>query len=191
MGPEVDMSGKLDTMMEVLPFNVKESGSTVKMPEDKLVVCASNCEDHGFVDAVAKTPEENHMMACTSRYQDNAFHMDVSAAGRDQVMPSNGINEDVEVDIVENVVSDEEMVAERESLDATENSSSFGCTDSGTGTAGASSDVEVESQVRDDNASLMEFDGFSDLFRNRYISYILAYMCVLILVEWKILRKRL
>uniref|UniRef100_A0A803LID7 Uncharacterized protein n=1 Tax=Chenopodium quinoa TaxID=63459 RepID=A0A803LID7_CHEQI len=132
MGPEVDMSGKFDTPMEVSPVSMKDN-STVKLSEEKLVVCTSNCEDHGFVDApVAKTPEENPITTCASSYEDSGFHMDVSGVDCDQ-----------------------------------ENSSSFGCTDSETGTAGASNDVEVESEVRNDNSSLMEFDGFNDLFKTR------------------------
>ncbi|XP_021755246.1 uncharacterized protein LOC110720514 [Chenopodium quinoa] len=168
MGPEVDMSGKLDTPMKVSPVSMKDN-STVKLSEENLVVCTSNCEDHGFADAdaVVKTPEENPVTTCASSYEDSGFHMDVSRADCDQGMAANGNDEDLEVDIVENVESDEEVVSERESLDATENSSSFGCTDSETGTAGALNDVEVESELRNDNSSLMEFDGFNDLFKTR------------------------
>lgn len=170
MGPEVDVSGKIDTKMEVSPGSIKEIGSTMKVCEENLVVCASNCEDHEFVDAVAKTPEENSMMPCANSFEDNVIHREDCTVECDQGVASNRRNEDVEVDIVEDGVPDEEMVAERESLDATENSSSFGCTDSETGIAGTSSDIEVESQMRDDNASLLEFDGLSGMFRTRYIS---------------------
>lgn len=170
MGPEVDMSGNFDSPMDVSPASMKENVSTVKVPEEKLVVCASKCEDHGFADADAdaKTPEETPMMMCASNYEDNAVHMEVPAVDCDQVMASKGYDEDVEVDIVGDVVS-EEKVAERESLDATESSSSFGHTDSEAGTAGPSDDVdvEVESQMRDNNASLMDFDGFNGFFRTR------------------------
>ncbi|KAL2892537.1 DNA mismatch repair protein MutS [Bienertia sinuspersici] len=166
MGPEVDMSGELGTKMEVSPVSTKGNGSTVKLPEENLVVCASNCEDHAFVDAVVKT-EENPVMACASSYEDNAFHMEASMVDCDKVMASKGNKEEVDVEIVEDVTPDEELVTDTESLDATENSSSFSCTDSETGTTGAFSDVEVESHLRQDDASLMEFDGISDLFRTR------------------------
>lgn len=161
MGPEIEMSAELKTIMDVSPGNIKENRNSIELSEEKLVVCSSNCEDHDFVYSAAKASDGNLMMTCTSSYEDNSFH------DCDQIMASKECNEDVVVDIVENVIPEEDIVAERESLDATENSSSFGCTDSGAGTAGASSDVEVESQMRDDNASLMDFDGFNDIFRTR------------------------
>lgn len=175
MGPEIEMSAELKTIMDVSPGNIKENRNSIELSEEKLVVCSSNCEDHDFVYSAAKASDGNLMMTCTSSYEDNSFH------DCDQIMASKECNEDVVVDIVENVIPEEDIVAERESLDATENSSSFGCTDSGAGTAGASSDVEVESQMRDDNASLMDFDGFNDIFRTRYVSFILA--CIFVLVE--------
>lgn len=179
MGPEVDMSGKLDNSMEVSPVSVKEIGNTMKECEENLVVCASNCEDHEFVDVVAKSPEENLVMPCPISSEDNASNREACAVDCDQGMTSNRRNEDVEVDIVEDGVPDEEMPAERESLDATENSSSFECTDSGSGVPGPSSDVEVESQMRDDNASLLGLDGLSGTFRSRYISIdVGVYVCV-------------
>lgn len=167
MGPEVDMSGKFDTKMEVSPGSVKEIGTTMKVCEENLIVCASNCEDHAFVDVIEKTPEENLLMPCANSSEDHVVHREDCTVECDQGMASKGCNEDVEVDVVEDGIPNEEMAAERESLDATENSSSFGCTDSGTGVAGASSDVEVESHMRDDNASLLEFDGLSGMFRTR------------------------
>ncbi|GMH17207.1 hypothetical protein Nepgr_019048 [Nepenthes gracilis] len=51
--------------------------------------------------------------------------------------------------------------------DATESSSSFGNTDSGIGNAAVSSDVEVESEWRDDGTSTLTFDGCGDLLQKR------------------------
>lgn len=153
---EVGMSQKLSNVMESSPVSIKENVSSVKLHEEKSDVCASKCEE--------KNSEENLMITCASNYEDNSFHMEVD---RDQDMTM-GPNEDVEVDVVGNGIVVEEMMADRESqsLDATENSSSFGCTDSGIGAAGVASDVEVESQLRDGDGSLKELDRL-DLFKTR------------------------
>ena len=151
---EVGMSQNLNNIMESSPVSIKENASSVKLHEEKSDVSASKCEE--------KNPKENLMITCASNYEDNSFHMEVDC---DQGMTM-GPNEDVDVDVVGNGVVVEEMMADRESLDATENSSSFGCTDSGIGTAGAASDVEVESRLRDGDGSLKELDRL-DLFKTR------------------------
>lgn len=94
--------------------------------------------------------------------------MEISPKGRDHVTPSEGNNEDEEVNILDDFNPVEERrEVERDLQDATESSSSFGCTDSETENAAMLGDEEVESQIREDNASLVGFDGSCGLFRMR------------------------
>ncbi|KAK9742754.1 hypothetical protein RND81_03G195300 [Saponaria officinalis] len=95
--------------------------------------------------------------------------MEVSLGAHDNNVGTRGNDKELVVDVVGNTVSDEgeERVVDRESQDATECSSSFGCTDSGSRNAEVSGDMEVESQLHDDSAMLTGLDGCSDLFRTR------------------------
>jgi len=165
--PIVDMSGKLETLVENPP-SIMENGNTVELPEERLMICSSNCEDNTFDDA-AIVPEEKKIITCANNSEDNTFQKEVSPSTHDHTMPSKDGNDDVEIDIVGEPKPDEERVLQRESQDVTESLSSFGSTDSGAANAAVSSDVEVESQPQDGHASLLKFDGFSDLFRTRYI----------------------
>ncbi|XP_074263150.1 uncharacterized protein LOC141585963 [Silene latifolia] len=142
MGSEIEISEKLEDVMEVSPSMVEDDKPCVS-PREELGNCESNRED-------------------------DVFYMEGVVGVHDHGVGNTGNGEDLEVDVVGNVVCDdgEERVAERESQDATECSSSFGCTDSESGTVEASGDMEVESAVRDDNVA-MGFDGCSDLFRTR------------------------
>lgn len=165
MVPIIGMSGKLETLAETPPA-IMENGNSVKSPEERMMICSSNCEDNTF-DEAATVAEEKRIMTCTNNSEDNTFHTEESLGSHYHTVPSKDTIDDVEVDIVGEPKPDEERMAERESQNVTESSSSFGSTDSGAGSAAGSSDVEVESQVQDDNASLLRFDGFSHLFGTR------------------------
>ncbi|GAB4861971.1 hypothetical protein Ancab_037225 [Ancistrocladus abbreviatus] len=137
MGPDLDLKGKEEVSVEISP--VKENGDTYKLKEEKMMTCASNCEDKTF-DMVALP---NELMRAT-----------------------NG-NEDVEINITDCTNFGQKVLYDSGYQDATESSSSFGDTDSGIGSGAASSDVEAESCFRDDNTSALGFDGLGDLFQMR------------------------
>lgn len=161
MVPTLEMSGKLETIVEISP-TVMENGKSVELPEEKMMICASNCEDNTFDDTAIVLPVEKQVMTCANNCEDTTLQMEASPDICNRIMPSKDCNEDVEVDIVEDTKPNEERVAEREfeNGDVTESSSSFGYTDSGIGSAAVSSDIEVESKPQDVHASLLRFDGF-------------------------------
>ncbi|GAB2270959.1 hypothetical protein Dimus_005817 [Dionaea muscipula] len=123
--------------MDVPP--VKEDGDTFKVPEEKLMTCASN-------------------------FEDNTFDM-----GRPSIKPkmAPSENKELEINIIDCSNSGEKEVVKREYQDATESSSSFGDTDSGIASSAALGDVEVESRCREEGTSMLSFDGLDDLFRIR------------------------
>ncbi|KAL9234352.1 hypothetical protein vseg_009232 [Gypsophila vaccaria] len=143
MGSEMDMSVKSKVVMEVCAVNSQ-------LPMEELGNCESNRED-------------------------DVFHMEVFQGGHDNTVAcggrvgTSGDGEEVEVDVVGNMSRDEgvERLGDRESQDATECSSSFGCTDSDGGDVEVSDDVEVESHVYDENAVLAGLDGCADVFGTR------------------------
>lgn len=166
MVSDLHMSGKLDTIMDISPTTM-ESDNSVKLPEEKMMICTNNCEDSAFVDDATEVPEEKLMMTCANNSEDHTFHTEVSPTGHDSIMANKRNDVDVEVNIIDNVDSDKERVVETGPQDMTESSSSFGCSeDSWNGSAAVSSDMEVESQIQDNNTSLLGFDG-CDLFRTR------------------------
>ncbi|KAH9627470.1 hypothetical protein KSS87_006161 [Heliosperma pusillum] len=143
MGSEIEISEKMEDLVEVSPSMV-EDGKPCVSPREELGNCASNRED-------------------------DVFCMEGVVGVHDNGVGSTRNGEEFEVDVVGDVIRDDdgvERVVERESQDATECSSSFGCTDSGSGTVEASGDMEVESVVHDDNIAI-GFDGCSDLLRTR------------------------
>jgi len=168
MVPDQDMSLKLSNAMDISPAAVKNSNAT-KLPEE-MVIWGSNRKDYASDSATMNVPPDKIMANCASGCQDNAVGMEISPGGHDHTPASGGRNEDLEVDVVGDVNTNEERLVGtgRDSPDVTECSSSFGSTDSEAENAAMLSNEEVESQMREDNAPFMGFNGFSDLFRPRY-----------------------
>uniref|UniRef100_A0A7C9ATY0 Uncharacterized protein n=2 Tax=Opuntia streptacantha TaxID=393608 RepID=A0A7C9ATY0_OPUST len=134
-----------------------------------MVIWGSNSKDYASDNATMNVPPDKIMVNCASGCQDNAVGMEISPGGDDHIPASRGCNEDSEVDVVGDVNTNEERLVGtgRDSPDVTECSSSFGSTASEAENAAMLSNEEVESQMREDNAPFMGFNGFSDLFRPR------------------------
>lgn len=165
MVPDQDMSLKLNYAVDISPTFVK-NGNPIRLREGKMI-CGSNSKDYAFDNAAMDVPQGKIMVNRASSCQDNAVDMEISSGGHDHVPATRGCNEDAEVDVVGDVNANEERVVGKDSPDVTESSSSFGSANSEAENVAMLSDVEVESQMREDNASFMGFNGFSDLIRPR------------------------
>ncbi|KAL5755035.1 hypothetical protein ACOSP7_023255 [Xanthoceras sorbifolium] len=138
MGPAVEMEGKSDIMMDISATK-QNDGNVLQHHEDALMPCASNIED-------------------------NTFHMGALFDGEAKVQ--NG-SEDVEVNITDCTKSIDHILIEAECKDATENSSSFGDTISGTDDGSSMDDVAVDSPFCDGNALASVFDGALPMRNNK------------------------
>lgn len=130
MGPALEMEGKSHIMMEISTTK-QNDGSVLQHHEDTLVPCASNVED-------------------------NTFHMGALFDGAAKAQ--NG-SEDVEVNVTDCTKSFDLVLVEAECKDATESSSSFGDTISGTDNGSGMGDVEVDSPICGGNGLASVFDG--------------------------------
>ncbi|GMH00639.1 hypothetical protein Nepgr_002478 [Nepenthes gracilis] len=124
-----------------------------------MVLDVSSAKKNGNASKVAR-----ELLTCASDCKDNSFDMD---ALQNEHIAALNVTEDMEINITECMSSHEKELVKIEHEDATENSSSFGGTDSGTENAAVSSDAEVESRRQDDGTSMLALDGFDDLFRVR------------------------
>ncbi|THG01382.1 hypothetical protein TEA_013420 [Camellia sinensis var. sinensis] len=97
MGPDLELKGRSDIVMEASASGNKETAGVMKEPEDKYVRCASN-------------------------YEDNTFEMEVLM---DEQTGRADRSQDVEVNIVDCTASGDIGLVKAEFQDATENSSSF------------------------------------------------------------------
>lgn len=165
MVPDQDMSLKLNYAMDISPTFVN-NGNLIKLREGKMI-CRSNSKDYAFDNAAVDVPQGKIMVNCASSCQDKTVDMEISPEGHEHVLATRRCNEDAEVDVVGDVNTNEERVSGKDSLDVTESSSSFGSANSEAENVAMLSDVEVESQMREDNASFAGFNEFGDLFRPR------------------------
>ncbi|CAK9188244.1 unnamed protein product [Ilex paraguariensis] len=112
-------------------------------------------------DRVMGGLEDKHMN-CVSNYEDNTFGMEDSLVEREA-----HTNEEVEVNIMDCSNSGDNGLVEAACQDASENTSSFGDTDSGIENGAILGDAEVQSELCDDVTSAVPFDGFGDVFQMR------------------------
>ncbi|KAM3685504.1 hypothetical protein ACJW31_11G122800 [Castanea mollissima] len=135
MGPDLELKGKSKAAMEVSVS--KENAIVLQGPEDKLLKCATNCQ-------------ETH---------DNTFSMETLLVKR--ITEQDG-SENMEVNITDCTNSTDAGLVESECQDVTEQSSSFGDTESGTENGLMMTDGEVESRLYAGDASASVYDGYFD-----------------------------
>lgn len=135
MGPDLELQGNLKAAME---FSVsKDNVIAPEGSEDKLLHCASNCEDKTF--GLEESLVER-------------------AVEQDEI-------ENMELNITDIIDTTDAVLVEGECQDVTEYSSSFGDTDSGTENGLMLTDDEIEPQFGASNSSV--YDGCFDTFRIR------------------------
>jgi len=135
MGPDLELKGKSKAAMEVSIS--KENAIVLQGLEDKLLQCATNCQ-------------ETH---------DNTFSMETLLVKR--ITEQDG-SENMEVNITDCTNSTNAGLVEGECQDVTEQSSSFGDTESGTENGLMMTDGEVESRLFAGDASASVCDGYFD-----------------------------
>lgn len=137
MGPDLELKGKSKVATEVSVS--KENTIVPQGPEDKLLQCATN-------------------------HQGNTFSMETVLVKRTTEQDG---SENMEVNITDCTNSTDAGLVEGECHDATEHSSSFGDTESGTENGLMLTDGVVESRLCAGNASASVYDGYFDTFQAR------------------------
>lgn len=136
MGPDLELQGKSKASMEVSV--TKENAIPTEGPEDRLLQCSSNCED-------------------------NSFGTEALLVERSTELDASG---NIEVNITDSINGTDAGLVESECQNASEHSSSFGDTESGTESGWMFAGDEVESHLCATNASLN--DGCFDTLSTRY-----------------------
>ncbi|XP_043722579.1 uncharacterized protein LOC122669790 [Telopea speciosissima] len=129
-------------------------------PEVKLETTANVTSDKDNRNSSAIQDEKS--LKCMSNYEDTTFDMEILL---DQHINTVEESVDTEVDIIECVNADDLRLAHAEDPNATEYSSSFDDTISGTEDGSRLSDSEVESRFCGGSGSV--FDGFDSIFQTR------------------------